>query len=85
MGNDIKGVIMAKETIIKKVEKLLKGGWYSNFQVNMKLKSASADRELRRLRQNPPSGYVIKQRPKKVEGFNTCLEYKLVMEDNIDA
>lgn len=76
---------MAKETIIKGVERLLKQGWYSNFQVNMALKSASADRELRRLRENPPAGYIVKSRPKKVEGFNKCLEYKLVMEESING
>lgn len=77
---------MKRETIIKKVENLLKAGWYSNFQVNMKLKSASADRELRRLRENPPKDYKIIQRPKKVEGYNSCLEYRLVrVEEETNA
>lgn len=77
---------MKKETIIKGVERLLKEDWHSNFQVCMKLKSASADRELRRLRENPPKDYVIIQRPKKVEGFNNCLEYRLIREgENING
>lgn len=70
-----------KKTLIKDVEELLKMGWYSNFQINMILRSSSADREMRRLRSNPPEGYVIKQRPKKVEGYRPCLEYKLVRVD----
>ena len=74
---------MKKETIIKGVERLLKQGWYSNFQVCMELKSASADRELRRLRENPPEGYKVVQRPKKVEGYNDCLEYRLVKETEV--
>lgn len=77
---------MEKETIIAGVERLLKEGWHSNFQVCMKLKSASADRELRRLRENPPKDYKIIQRPKRVEGFNNCLEYRLVRaEENING
>lgn len=67
-----------KETIKQGVERRLKAGWYSNFQICMALKSASADRELRRLRENPPKDYVMIQRPKKVEGYNNCLEYRLV-------
>ena len=72
--------IKKKETIIKGVERLLKDDWYSNFQICMELKSASADREMRRLRENPPKGYIIIQRPKKIEGYRDCLEYRLVEE-----
>ena len=72
--------IKKKETIIKGVERLLKEDWYSNFQICMKLKSASADREMRRLRENPPKGYIVVQRPKKIEGYRDCLEYRLVEE-----
>ena len=48
----------------------------------MILRSSSADREARRIRKNPPEGYVFKQRPKKiiVEGQRKCLEYRLVPE-----
>ena len=72
--------IKKKETIIKGVERLLKSGWYSNFQICMELKSASADREMRRLRENPPKGFIVAQRPKKIEGYRDCLEYRLVEE-----
>lgn len=68
-----------KKTLIKEVEELLKTGWFSNYQMNMCLMSSSADREMRRLRENPPEGYEIKQRPKKMpKGYRPCLEYKLV-------
>ena len=74
---------MKKETIIKGVERLLKQNWYSNFQLCMELKSASADRDLRSLREKLPEGYEMKQRPKKVEGYNDCLEYRLVKKDEV--
>ena len=51
-------------TLKEKVTELLKTGWYSNFQINMQLKSSSADREMRRIRENPPSGWIIVQRKK---------------------
>lgn len=71
---------MEKLTIKQKVENLLKQGWYSNYQINLEVKSSAGDREARRLRQNPPEGYVMKQRTKKKDGYNTCLEYKLERE-----
>ena len=65
-------------TLKEKVLNLLKTGWYSNFQINMVLKSSSADREMRRLRENPPEGWVIMQRKKLLpDGYNSCLEYTL--------
>lgn len=77
---------MEKETIIAGVERLLKEDWHSNYQVCTELKSASAGRELRRLRANPPKDFVMIQRPKKVEGYNNCLEYRLVrVEENING
>lgn len=73
-------------TIRQKVEEKLKEKWYSNFQIDMECKSSSANRELRRIRENPPEGYKIIQRPKKkVVGYNACLEYKLVKEGDIDG
>lgn len=68
---------MKKLTIKQRVEELLKNGWYSNYQINLEVKSSAGDREARRLRQNPPEGYVMQQRTKKIDGYNTCLEYKL--------
>lgn len=55
----------------------LKLKWLSNFQIQQIICSSSADREMRRVRKNPPEGYVMVQRPKKIEGYNTCLEYHL--------
>ena len=68
------------------VEQLLKEGWYSNFQLQMILHSSSADREARRVRENPPEGYVFVQRPKKivVEGQHKCLEYRLMEEKDYE-
>lgn len=60
------------------VIELLKTGWYSNFQINMALKSASADRIMRFVRENPPEGYYVEQRKKEMpEGYRPCLEYTL--------
>lgn len=60
------------------VIELLKGGWYSNFQINMELKSASADRIMRFVRENPPEGYTIEQRKKEMpKEYRSCLEYTL--------
>ena len=64
-------------TIREKVEEKLKENWYSNFQINLAVKSSSGDRELRRIRANVPEGYTWLQRTKKVDGYNTCLEYHL--------
>lgn len=67
-----------KKTLKSEVIELLKTGWYSNFQINMELKSSGADREMRRIRENPPEGYGIEQRRKKLpEEYRSCLEYTL--------
>ena len=72
-------------TLKQDVEELLKEGWYSNFQLQMILKSSSADREARRVRENPPEGYVFLKRPKKkvVEGQRGCYEYTLKREEEV--
>ena len=71
---------MKKQTIKEYVEERLKSGWYSNFQLQMLANSSSADREARRLRENPPEGYMMVKRPKKIllEGQHPCFEYRLV-------
>lgn len=69
-----------KKTLREQVIDLLKTGWYSNFQINMFLRSSSADREMRRIRENPPIGYVVNQREKQTPkelGYRWCLEYTL--------
>lgn len=71
---------MPKKTLKQDVIDLLKKGWYSNFQINMELKSSSADRIMRFVRENPPAGYAIEQRKKdlpKELGYRNCLEYTL--------
>lgn len=70
---------MAKITQKEKLIELLKKNWMSSFQMQQAVMSSSADREMRRLRENPPEGYEIQQRPKKMpKGYRPCLEYKLV-------
>lgn len=64
---------MATQT--EKLILLLKNNWMSNFQMQQELKSSSADREARRIRKNPPEGYIMVQRVKACPVH--CLEYKL--------
>ena len=60
------------------VIELLKNGWYSNFQINMELKSSSADRIMRFVRETPPEGYYVDQRKKDMpKEYRHCLEYTL--------
>ena len=63
-------------TLKKEVEELLKTGWYSNFQIQIGIHSSSADREARRIRKNPPEGYIFKQRIKE-NSERRCFEYTL--------
>lgn len=64
-----------QETLIK----LLKANWMSNFQIQQELKSSSADRVARKIRQNPPMGYKMIQRNKETSSeYARCLEYRLV-------
>ena len=73
---------MKKRTIKEQVIELLKHGWYSNFQMNMILQTSCADREMRRIRKNPPQGLKVMQRQKIMpDGYNRCLEYSLKRED----
>lgn len=64
-------------TIKQRVEEILKTGWVSNFQLNMILRTSSADREARRVRKNPPAGYKFVTRKKKIKGYNPCYEFML--------
>lgn len=66
-----------KETQEDKVIKLLKRGWFSNYQMQQRLKSSSADRAFRRAREKGLEGYEFKQRPKKNSPVH-CLEYRIV-------
>ena len=71
-----------KQTQEQKLINLLKWQWMSSFQMQQELKSSSADRAMRRIRENPPQNYMVVSRQKKVDGYNTCLEYKLVPENS---
>ena len=64
-------------TIRQRVEEILKTGWVSNFQLNMILRTSSADREARRIKENPPAGYKFVTRKKKIKGYNPCYEFML--------
>jgi|GEM_PF-5570888 len=69
-----------KQTQEQKVVSLLKRGWFSNYQMQQKLKSSSADRAFRRAREKGLDGYEFKQRPKK-NAPTYCLEYRIVKEE----
>ena len=66
-----------KNTIRQKVEELLKRGWYTNYQMQMIIRSSSADREARYFRKNTPDGYVFRQRIKQ-NSDRRCYEYTLI-------
>lgn len=61
------------------MEKALKERWLTAYQMQQILKSSSADRIMRFIRENPPAGYKVESRQKKVKGYNTCNEYRLTM------
>lgn len=65
-------------TMRAKIIEALKSDWHSNLQIIELVKSGSADRTVRNIRENPPIGFKVISRPKKIEGYNSCLEYKLV-------
>lgn len=62
---------------------LLKEFWLSAFQMQQVMKSSSADRMMRTIRENPPEGYSIRQQEKKIDGYNNCLEYKLIKNGSL--
>lgn len=64
-------------TQTQRLVNLLFENWVTSFQMQMYLKSSSADRIMRFIRKNPPKGYEIKSRRKKIEGYPVCNEYKL--------
>lgn len=69
-------------TQAEKLVRLLKENWMSNYQMQQELKSSSADREARRIRKEPPSGYYMAQRKK--DCLVNCLEYRLVPNYIVD-
>lgn len=67
-------------TMKDKIEEFLKSGWRSNFEMQQYVKSSGADSTARKIRQNPPEGYVWRQRPRRFEGYRDCLEFRLIKE-----
>ena len=61
----------------EKLTEELKTRWMSAYQMQQFLKSSSADRVMRFIRENPPKDYEIVSRQKKIQCYNTCNEYKL--------
>lgn len=55
---------------------LLKKGWISNWKACYLLKTAHADREIRRIRETPPKGYNLEERTKKEKINNQTIVYK---------
>lgn len=69
---------MLKVTQKEKLIKLLKKKWMSSYQMQQAVMSGSAVRTMRRIRENPPEGYTVESRVKKVPvGYGRCLEYRL--------
>ena len=62
---------------------LLKVFWLSAYQMQQALKSSSADRIMRFIREEPPEGYSVRQIDKKVDGYEDCLQYKLVKNGSL--
>lgn len=62
---------------------LLKLFWLSAYQMQQAMKSSSADRTMRTIRENPPEGYSIRQIDKKIDGYTDCLQYKLVRNGSL--
>lgn len=60
-----------------RLEEELKQRWMSAFEMQLYLKSSSADRQMRFIRKNPPAGYEIIMRKKEIEGYTPCNEYFL--------
>ena len=66
-----------KLTQEQQIIELCKRGWYSNYGMQQKLKSGSADRAFRRARKKGLDGYEFIQRVKKNAPVR-CFEYRIV-------
>lgn len=60
------------------LERALKERWLTAYQMQQILKSSSADRIMRFIRQTPPEGFKIESRRKKIKGYALCNEYRLI-------
>ena len=73
--------VKKKMTQEEQIVALCQRGWFSNYQMQQKLKSSSADRAFRRAREKGLDGWEFKQRVKKNAPVR-CLEYRIVkLED----
>lgn len=73
-------LVKKKKTQEELVVELLKKGWFTNFGMQQKLKSSSADRAFRRARERGLDGYKFIQRIKKNAPVH-CFEYRIVKEE----
>lgn len=72
-----------KLTKRKLLTELLKKFWLSAFMMQRVMKSGSADRIMRFIREDPPEGYSVRQIGKNIEGYDDCLQYKLVKNGSL--
>lgn len=73
-------LVKKKKTQEELVVELLKKGWFTNFGMQQKLKSSSADRAFRKARERGLDGYKFIQRIKKNAPVH-CFEYRIVKEE----
>ncbi|MCD8025168.1 MAG: hypothetical protein LUE64_06500 [Candidatus Gastranaerophilales bacterium] len=69
-----------KQTQEQKVIALLKHGWFTNYGMQQKLKSSSADRAFRRARAKGLDGFKFLKRVKKNAPVY-CFEYRIVKDE----
>ena len=62
----------------ERIEEFLKTGWRSNYEMQQWVKSSAADSIARKIRQNPPEDYIMRQRPRNIDGYHKCLEFRLI-------
>ena len=70
------------ETKRQRLIKLLKKNWLSNWKACYLIKSAHADREIRRIRENPPVNYELQERNRKekIQGHTTVYKEYMLTE-----
>ncbi len=63
-----------REIIIKELKK----GWLSNFKAILLVMSASADREIRRIRETPPEGFKLIERTRKEPCYHKQFKLEVI-------
>lgn len=88
--SEMRAIVLQDEELMNKkkhtqrqfLEVALKKYWLSNYMIQQLVQSSSGDREMRRIRENPPQDFIIIQRKKEVpDEYNNCLEFRLVREE----